>query len=124
MVDKCEQLYLQLQETIDKVPNGDMIVVMGDFNARVGAQEHITVPHVVGPYAVDVKNENGIILIDACLTNDIVISNTYFRHKLVHKTSWKLDYTLVKKKFRSSIEAQLELLALIIISCDIKLNYI
>ncbi len=27
MVDKCEQLYLQLQETIDKVPNGDMVII-------------------------------------------------------------------------------------------------
>ncbi len=54
-----------------------MIVLMGDFNARVGKQEHLTVPHIVGSHAVDVKNENGIRLIDFCLTNNIVISNTF-----------------------------------------------
>ncbi|CAF4329403.1 unnamed protein product [Rotaria sp. Silwood2] len=81
MADKCDQFYLQLQETIDKVPKEDMIVLMGDFNARVGKQEHLTMPQIVGPHAVDVKNENGIRLIDFCLTNNIVISNTFFQHK-------------------------------------------
>ncbi|CAF3739036.1 unnamed protein product, partial [Rotaria sp. Silwood1] len=69
MIDKCDRFYIQLQETIDKVPKGDMIILMDDCNARVGKQEHLTVPQVVGPHAVDVKNENGNRLIDFCLTN-------------------------------------------------------
>ncbi len=113
MAEASDVFYSKLQETIDRVPKGDMIVLMGDFNARVGKQEHLSAPQTVGPYPVDVKNDNGIRLVEFCLTNNIVISNTFFQHKLIHQTSWMhpgnkqwhmLDYTLINKKFRSSIE--------------------
>ncbi len=90
-----------------------MIILMGDFNARVGKQEHLTVPQTVGAHAVDVKIENGIRFIEFCLKNDTLILNIFFQHKLVHQTSWKhsgnkqwhmLIYTIVNKKFKSSIE--------------------
>ncbi|CAF3728430.1 unnamed protein product [Rotaria sp. Silwood1] len=78
MIDKCDQFYLQLQETIDKVPKSDLIILMRDFNAHVSKQEHLTIPQIVEPHAVDVKNENGIRLTDFCPANDIVISNAFF----------------------------------------------
>ncbi|CAF1279547.1 unnamed protein product [Adineta steineri] len=89
MIDKCDEFYLQLQETIDKVPKGDMIILMGGSNARVGKQEHLTMPQTVGPYAIDAKNANGIRFMDFCLANDFIIANTFFQHKSVHLASWK-----------------------------------
>ena len=95
-----------------------MIIIMGDLNARVGQvqqrqrQQHV-VRSGVGPFTVDTENENGTRLIDFCEMNDIIISNTFLKHKLVHQTSWMhprtkkwhlIDYTLVNKKFRSSVE--------------------
>ena len=32
-----EALYDQLQSTLSSVPSSDMLVIMGDFNARVGS---------------------------------------------------------------------------------------
>ncbi|CAF5084852.1 unnamed protein product, partial [Rotaria sp. Silwood1] len=46
MMDKCDQFYLQLQERTDKVPKGDMIILMRDFNACVGKQEHLIIPQM------------------------------------------------------------------------------
>ncbi|CAM4933498.1 unnamed protein product [Rotaria socialis] len=113
MVDNSEKFYMDLQETIDGVPKKDMIVLMGDFNARVSQPQHSTTSRIVGPFTVDVQNENGERLIDFCTTNNLVVSNSFFQHKSVHQTSWMhpgtkkwhlLDYTLVNRKFRSSVE--------------------
>jgi hypothetical protein len=90
-----------------------MLIPMGDFNARLGPTDHILSPQTVGPFASDTRNENGERLFDFCLLNNLIISNTCFQHKLVHQKSWMhpgrkqwhtLDYTLVNKKFRSSVE--------------------
>jgi ribosomal protein S7 len=86
---------------------------MGDLNARVGVIEHSTSPHTVGPFATDLLNSNGERLIEFCLINNLVISNTFFQHKSIHQKSWMhpgskqwhtLDYTLVNQKFKSSVE--------------------
>ncbi|CAF5088371.1 unnamed protein product [Rotaria sp. Silwood1] len=69
MMDKCDQFYLQLQERTDKMPKGDRIILMRDFNACVGKQEHLIIPQMVRPHAADVKNANGIRLADFCLAN-------------------------------------------------------
>jgi hypothetical protein len=111
--DISDKFYFDLQETLDNVPTTDMLMLMGDFNARVGRTEHLISSQTVGPFTTDVCNENGQRLLDLCLTNNLVISNTFYQHKAVHQTSWMhpgnkqwhtLDYTLVNKKFRSSVE--------------------
>ena len=114
MADASEQFYNDLQDTIDRVSTKDMLLIMGDFNARLGGnQQQQFLNYVVGPFIVDKENENGTKLIEFCSINNIIVSNTFFQHKLVHQTSWMhpgtkvwhmLDYTLVNKKFRSSVE--------------------
>lgn len=118
MSDECDKFYNDLQVTVNDVSTKDMIIIMGDLNARVGQvqqrqlQQHV-VRSGVGPFTVDTENESGTRLIEFCEMNDIIISNTFFKHKLVHQTSWMhprtkkwhlIDYTLVNKKFRSSVE--------------------
>ena len=113
IVSKTEPFYMDLQATIDKVPKGDMLLIIGDVNARVGTDQHLTSGNVVGPYAVDEINENGKHLVDFCSINNLIICNTFFQHKSVYQMSWMhpgskkwhmIDYTLVNKQFRSSVE--------------------
>ena len=54
-----DKFYSELQQAIDKVSTSDMVILMGDFNARVGQDEHFTSPHTVGPFTTDICNENG-----------------------------------------------------------------
>ncbi|CAF0883692.1 unnamed protein product [Rotaria sordida] len=115
MNDDSQKFYNDLQDVINRIPTEDMYIIMGDFNARIGGKEQRqqNLFNSVGPYTVDTTNENGGKLIDLCTINNIIVTNTFFKHKLVHQTSWMhpgskqwhmLDYTLVNKKFRSSIE--------------------
>ena len=117
MSDESDKFYNDLQDTLKDISPKDMIIIIGDLNARVGNDQQIRHQHVkrscIGPFTVDIENENGTRLIDFCEINNIIISNTFFKHKLVHQTSWMhprdkkwhmIDYTLVNKKFRSSVE--------------------
>ncbi|CAF3715602.1 unnamed protein product [Rotaria socialis] len=108
-----DPFYEDLQKKINKVPKCVMLLIIGDFNARVGQEQHRTSSNVVGPHAVDTINDNGEHLVDFCSINNLIMCNTFFQHKPVHQKSWMhpgsktwhmLDYTLVNKKFRSSVE--------------------
>ncbi len=88
MANNSDKFYADLQETIDRVHKREMLLIIEDLNARLGAQEHLTAPQCVGSFTTDVQNENGIRLLDFCLLNDLVVTNTFFQHKSVHQTSW------------------------------------
>jgi endonuclease/exonuclease/phosphatase family metal-dependent hydrolase len=111
-IEACDEFYKALQSSIDKTNKGDIILIMGDFNARVGLEQASSAQSVVGKHTVDKQNQNGRRLVDFCLFNEFVITNTFFPHKSVHQTTWMhpktkqwhmLDYVLVNRKFRNSI---------------------
>ena len=108
-----DKFYKDLQDTLNDVSKKDMIIIMDDLNARVGNDQQQRHQHVarssLGPFTTDIENENGSRLMDFCEINNIIVSNTFFKHKLVHQTSWMhprnkiwhmIDYTLINKKFR------------------------
>ena len=112
--DISDRFYNDLQDALNKVSTDDMIIIMGDLNARVGnMQPQEPASNSIGLFTVDSTNENGFKLIDFCTINNLIISNTFLEHKTVHQMSWMhpgnktwhmIDYTLVNKKFRSSVE--------------------
>ncbi|CAF4152005.1 unnamed protein product [Rotaria sordida] len=86
---------------------------MGDFNARVGVEQANTSGGTVGKHAIDKQNQNGRRLVDFCLLNSLIVTNTFFPHKAVHQGTWMhpktkqwhmLDYVLVNRKFRTSVQ--------------------
>ena len=77
--------YDQLQATLSSVPSKDMIVIMGDFNAR-GGSDFNTWKSVIGPHGIGEVNENGISLLDFCASNHLLITNTWFQ--LSHQATW------------------------------------
>ena len=69
---------------------------------------------VLGPHGVGRVNENGQRLLDFCATNKLLITNSWFQHKLKHQYTWYrngdrsnpghiIDYVLVSARFRSSV---------------------
>ena len=102
--DASDVFYTDLQCTFDKAPKNNLVLLTGDFNARVGIQQHRTSGSIVGPHAVDHINKNGQRLIDFYTMNNLCISNTFFAHKPIHQMTWMhpgnkkwhmIDYTIV-----------------------------
>ncbi|CAF4218130.1 unnamed protein product, partial [Rotaria magnacalcarata] len=65
MANDADKFYSDLQDTINNVSTNDMLIIMGDLNARVGGnQQQPASINSVGPFTVDVENENGARLVD------------------------------------------------------------
>ena len=107
-----EDFYLSMATEFNKIRQsyGDNIIIMGDFNARVGTNvgfEH-TDEETLGPFGIhdDVRNNvNGALLREFCATNNFKIADTYFKaedddygtwhHSTGHEYIAALDHVLV-----------------------------
>ena len=103
------QFYLDLQDAFDSVPGGDMLYIMGDFNAEVGG-EHDTWKNVIGNYALGQINDNGHRLLEFCRLNKLCIPSTFFNGPEHHRYMFvapgerytkMIDYIIVKQRFKS-----------------------
>ena len=79
-----EEFYEQLSKITEKVPRQDLLIVMGDANAKVG-RENVGREDVMGKEGLGDRNENGDLFIDFCAQNELVIGGTLFKHKNIHK---------------------------------------
>lgn len=108
-----DAFYDQLQSTLDKLSKRDLILLMGDMNAKVGKEIDAYSP-AIGKHSLhDMSNENGIRLISFANANEMVISGTTFPHKDIHKGTWtspgnlyvnQIDHILTKTRYRKYIQ--------------------
>jgi hypothetical protein len=87
-----------------------MVAVMGDLNANVGS-ENIGREACMRTNRIGQMNENGEHL-DFCEMNGLVVCNTIFAHKNIHKYTWispdkktknQIDYIMINKRWRRSV---------------------
>ena len=68
MDEEKNDFYKQLQDTVSRCNINDLIVVMGDLNAKVG-NNNTNREEVMGKFGVGVMNDNGERLCDFCNAN-------------------------------------------------------
>ena len=73
---EVDHFYQQLQETIDQTPKKDILVVQGDWNAKVGKDAQADWGEVCGPYCHVETNERGHRLLEFATFNNLVLTNT------------------------------------------------
>ena len=71
-----DTFYEQLQAEVRLVPRHDLLVVMGDLNAKVG-NNNTNMDRVIGKYGCGTINDNGERLVElcACPAGNSVLSN-------------------------------------------------
>ena len=85
---EVEQFYEDLQDLLELIPKKDVLVIIGDRNAKVGSQE---TPGVTDKCGLGMWNEAGQRLTEFCQENALVIANTLFQQdKTLHMdiTRW------------------------------------
>ncbi len=107
-----DDFYDALQATITAAPLGACIVLMGDFNAKVGDSKCATAG-TIGKFGYGKSNLRGEQLINFCGINNLVIANTLFKQKKENRYwTWEspggtvhnqIDYIIIARKWRSSI---------------------
>ncbi|XP_062834399.1 uncharacterized protein LOC134298378 [Anolis carolinensis] len=109
--DIKENFYCQLDTILSEIPKEDKIILLGDFNARVGRDSDLW-PGIIGKYGVGNSNSNGILLLTKCGEHNLVITNTLFHQKNKLKISWKhprskhwhlLDYVIARARDRRDV---------------------
>jgi hypothetical protein len=76
---KKAEFYSKLERICSRVPKYELLVIMGDFNAKVGIEEcrH----NVSGKYFPhDHSNENGSFLVQFAIRNNLYIKSTTYPH--------------------------------------------
>lgn len=76
-----------------------MIFLIEDLNARVGRKDEVSV-EVLRSQGENVRNGNECRLINYCIDNDTIISNTFFAHNEIYKIIREksiIDYIIVEK---------------------------
>ena len=80
-------MYDSLQSTLEDIPKHDVLVVLGDVNARVGS-DNTDREKVMGKHGTSTMTDNGSRLCDICGENDPLIGGTLCQHKTIRKLTW------------------------------------
>jgi len=109
--DIKDKFYADLDATISAVPKSDKLIILGDFNARVGT-DHEAWNGVIGVNGIGKCNSNGLLLLQTCSEHELLITNTVFQLPNRKKTSWMhprskhwhmIDYVIVRKRDRQDV---------------------
>ena len=85
--EEKDTFYDELQASVDETPSHDVLLIMGDLNAKVGVDNQVK-ESTMGRQGLGDANDNGDRLITFCQENRLVIG-TIFEQKNIHKVTWR-----------------------------------
>ena len=108
-----EKFYEDLRNVLLKTSSGDSILLLGDFNARVGNQ-HDAWPDVLGKHLLGNVNSNGLHLLSLCSEFQLVITNSVFQQPNKYKGTWRhprskdwhtMDYIITRQSEINNVKS-------------------
>ena len=78
--DEKEDFYLTLQQELNKLPRKNKLIVMVDFNGKIGKEGGTNWPNNVGKFSTGMMNENGEKLLQFRSINNLDIINIMYKH--------------------------------------------
>ncbi|KAJ1190444.1 hypothetical protein NDU88_007182 [Pleurodeles waltl] len=106
-----DKFYEDLKTLKASVPKEDKLVILGDYNAGVGADSQ-TLEGVTGRNEVGKSNSHVHLLLKTCAAHDLLITNTVFRLPNHNRTSWihpcskhwhPIDSVIVRRRDRQDV---------------------
>ena len=107
--EEVEEFYEQINNALKYVKSDEMLMIMGDWNAKVGREK---IQGVTGGFGLGEMNERGKRLIEFCQENSLVITNTTFQQNARRLYTWKspgnihrnqIDFILIRKRFQNAV---------------------
>ena len=97
--------YRALAEATSSVPIDEKLIIVGDFNARVGKDWETW--DALGRHGMGKINSNGLRLLELCSEQNLAICNTFYHQKEKHKATWfhprskqghMIDFIITRKR--------------------------
>ena len=87
--DKIRIFYEQLLSLINSIKQRDALIIGGDFNTKTRLQvSEMESQLAVDKYAKNKVNKSGNLLTEFCKLHNLLITDTIFKHKPSHHTTW------------------------------------
>ena len=108
--DEIEKFYDDLKQVMEYTKTGEINIVMGDWNAKVG--DHPEYP-VSGKNGLGKRNDRGQRLVEFCYTTKLTITNTLFDQPKRRLYTWKspgdihrnqIDYIMINQRHRNNVK--------------------
>ncbi|XP_071581578.1 craniofacial development protein 2-like [Temnothorax nylanderi] len=97
---EMEDFYSKIEEAMRLTKRGELTMVIGDFNAKVGSGAEDT----VGQYGLGERNTRGDRLVQFCAENNLLITNTFFKQHPRRLYTWKSPADVRGKIIRNQID--------------------
>lgn len=107
---EVDTFYQDLVNAMKTCKSQDIIMVMGDLNAKVGKGPR---GKAAGPHGLGERNERGDRWVEWCEGNNMIITNTWFQNHPRRIWTWKspgdstrnqIDYITISKRFRNAVK--------------------
>ena len=102
--EEKETFWLDLDETVEKIPRNERIVVGADINGHVGEGNNGN-EECMGRHGLGKKNNEGQAVVDFAKRRELAITNTYIVKKPAHRVTYssggrssQVDYIMVRRQ--------------------------
>lgn len=110
--DDKDKVYQELDTLTSSIPRGNKLYILGDFNARI-VNNHQTWSSVIGSNDMGKCNSNGLLLLHACITNNLFFINNTVSCQANHNKTTSIyprskhrhfiDYVITRKADRHDV---------------------
>jgi hypothetical protein len=109
--EDIEAFYNDIDDTLSKTDKKDIIILTGDWNAKIGC-DNTDWKSVMGKYGYGDRNERGERLLEFATVHNLYICNTRFQHKPNRKWTWAspdgihknmIDLILIQRRWKTSV---------------------
>ena len=107
--EEVEAYYEEVESALKVVKSDEILIVMGDLNAKVGKGRY---DYILGQHGIGKRNERGDRLVQFCVQRNLCIMNTFFQHPERRMYTWKspgdvhrnqIDYLMIRHRFKNSV---------------------
>ena len=107
-----EEFYRQMEDIVKKIHPHYVVIILGDFNARVGKDSRISSPTTVGRHSFhEETNENGLRLVNMCESTGLCLALSRLPYRIGRRWTWRhalgtkaqLDHILIRSKWVNSL---------------------
>ncbi|GFO20367.1 endonuclease-reverse transcriptase [Plakobranchus ocellatus] len=104
--EEVEDFYNEIQKTLNELPKKDIILVQGDWNAKIGEDAQEDWEGTCGQHCNQATNDRGLKLLEFAIYT--MIMNTFGPHKPSRRWTWhspggeyhnQIDYIMIKRRF-------------------------